>query len=187
VHPEQNDAGTTVKVTGEAVEVLNHPTVVCALRDLPPLIDSGAAAANVGIIGTMASGLLTGSPTGAMDAGTFGALGAGTKEFVDHQQNLELQREQLNRQLLDQQREIRDLLTERARLNNCEVQEMPLASCDADSVPQSEDNAVSTPADYQNLPLFELKKQAAEGEDYITNLKQQVSDMKWQMDHPSLQ
>jgi hypothetical protein len=188
VHSEQNDAGTAVTTTGEAVEILRHPTVVCVVRDLPPLIDSGAASANAGIIGTIAGGLITGSPTGAMTAGGLGTVAAGAQQLISRQQNEELQREQLYHQLLDQQGQIRDLLAERTRLNSCEDQEIPLSNCGADSAVQGKDNEiVSTPADYQNLSLFELQKHSAENQDYITRLTQQVSNLKWKMVHPSLQ
>jgi hypothetical protein len=188
VLPQQNDAGTAVKITGEAVEIVNHPTITCALRDLPPLIDASAASANAGIIGTIAGGLITGSPSTAMEVGTSAAGAAGTAQVVAHQLNQEAQRDQMYRQLLDEQRQIRDLLTERARLNTCEEQEIPLASCHPDSASESKDkNSVSASADYENLSSFELQKQSAENQDYITKLKQQISDTEWQMGHPSVQ
>jgi hypothetical protein len=188
VRPEQNDAGTAVTVTGDAVEIVDHPTVMCALRDLPPIIDSGAAAANAGIIGTIAGGLISGSPTAAMGAGTAGAAAIGTREVIAHQQSEAAQRAQLYRELLDQQREIRELLAERVRLNTCEEQELSSTNCEADSANESNDKTrVSTTTDYQDLPLFELQKQSAENQDYITKLKRQVADMKWQLEHRSMQ
>jgi hypothetical protein len=188
VHNEQNDAGTEEKVVGEAVEIVNHPTVACALRDLPPILDSSAAAANAGIIGTVAGGLISGSPGTAAAMGMAGAAAAGGQQLIAHQQSEQIQREQLYQQLLDQQRQIRGLLAERARLNSCDEQEISLSNCGADAAAQEKENeAISTPADYQNLPLFELQKQSAEDQDYVTKLKQQVSQLKWQMEHPSLQ
>jgi len=185
VHPEQNDAGTTVKVSGDAVELVNHPTLACALRDLPPIIDSGAAAANAGIIGTIAGGLLSGTPNGAMGAGTFGAGAAAAQQFIARQQNEQLEREQLYHQLLEQQRQIRTLLAERGRLSSCQEQEISLAECKAESVGLSDNGPpASTRADYQRLSAFELQKQVAENHDYILNLEQQIADMKWEMSHP---
>jgi hypothetical protein len=188
VHPEQNDAGTAVKVTGEAIEIEDHQTVICAIRDLPPVMDSSAAAANAGMMGTLAGGLITGSPTGAMNTGALGALAVGAGEILNREQANEQQREQVFSQLVEQQREIRELLAERARLNNCEEQEIPLSDCNTEVAPQTQDKAVvPTSADYQNLSLFQLQKESAQEQDYITQLKQQVSDMKWQMNNPQLQ
>ena len=186
LHPEDNDAGTTVKVTGEAVEIENHTTVACALREAPPLLDSSAAAAAVGIGGTVAGGLLSGSPTGAMNTGGVSALAAGAGELMAHRANNELQRQQVMKQLVDQQREIRELQSERAHLKLCEDEERPLSDCDFKQ--RSNANAqsiVATPTDYQNLSLFELQKHAAEQRDYIAGLKQQISDMEWEMDNPT--
>ncbi len=188
VHPQQNDAGTMVRVSGEAVEVVDHPTVMCALRQLPPIIDASAAAANAGIIGTVAGGLISGSPDVAMGAGMAGAAAVGGSELIAHQQNTDAQREQLYRRLLDQQQLIRSLLTERACLNKSEQEEISAASCEGDSALQKRGNPrVSTPEDYQNLSFFDLQKQSSANQDYITKLQQQVSDMKWQIDHPTMQ
>jgi hypothetical protein len=182
VHSEQNDAGTAVKVTGNAVELVNHATLTCALRDLPPIIDSSAAAAGVGIIGTIAGGLLSGSPNGAMSGGALGAGTVAAQQFVAHQQNEQLEREQLYHRLLEQQRQIRRLLAERGRLTTCQEQEIPLAECKAGSSSLSDSGPpVSTHADYEHLSSFELQKQAAENHDYILNLQQQITDIESEM------
>src|SRR5271163_3546246 len=78
VHAEQNDAGTAVTIKGDAVEVLDHTTVVCAIRDAPPALDTAADAAGGGLMGTLVAGLISGQPQGAEGGGWLGAAAAGS-------------------------------------------------------------------------------------------------------------
>jgi hypothetical protein len=182
LHPDDNDAGTTVRVSGEAVELEDHTTVECTLRGAPEILDASAAAAAVGIGGTVIGGLLGGS-TAAMSAGGGSALAAGAGEILAHRADTEQQRQQVMKQLVDQRGEIRDLQSERARLKSCEDQEIPLSNCDFKQASQVKPavTTVSAPTEYQELSLFELQKQAAEQHDYISQLKQQISGMEWEM------
>jgi hypothetical protein len=186
LHPEDNEAGTTVRVTGEAVEIEDHTTVTCALRDAPAVLDSAAASAAGGIAGTVAGGLLSGSPTWAMGSGASGALAVGAHELAAHHANSELQRQQVLDQLADQLRQIRQLQSERASLATCQDEEVPLSSCELQQ-PSKTRQASANQADYSDYrdeSQFELQKHVQEQQEYITQLKQQISDIKWGMDNP---
>jgi hypothetical protein len=184
LHANDNAAGTSVKVTGEAVEIEDHTTVVCVLRGTPEVLDASAAAAAAGMTGTITAGLLNGA-TAAMNAGGGAALGVGASELLAHHEKSELQREQVTKQLVDQQQEIRELQSERARLKTCEDKEIPLPSCDFKQASQTRATIVTAPTEYQNLSLFELQKQAAEERDYISQLQQQIAGMQWEMNSPA--
>jgi hypothetical protein len=185
LRPEENDAGTIVRVSGEAVEIEGHTTIECALREAPGFLDSSASAAAAGIGGTVVGGLLSGSPTGAMNTGGASAVAAGAQELLAHHADNDLHRQQVMKQLVDQQREIRELQSERARLKTCEDEETPLSGCHLKQGSQTSDTVITGPTEYQDLSLFELQKQAAEQRDYITQLKHQISAMEWEMDDPT--
>jgi len=120
------------------------------------------------------------SPTKATNAGAFGALATGAYELAAHQANKALQRQQILNQLADQKREIRELQSERARLIACQDQEVPLSRCELrQSSPARHDSANQADhSDYPDASQFELQKQAQEQQDYIAQMKQQVSDLK---------
>jgi hypothetical protein len=183
---EQNDAGTAVRVSGEAVEMEDRTTVTCALREVPSVMDSSAAAAGAGVVGTVVGGLGSGSPDEAKNLGVASALAAGAQALLEHRANLESQRQQLMSQLVDRQHQIKELQAQRARLQSCADQEISFADCESGQLTsvQSDSAHSPTPADYRDLSLFELQKQTAEQHDYIAQLKQQISDTRWAMDKP---
>lgn len=183
VHADDNEAGTAVTVSGEAVEVEDHTTPACVLRGMPPIVDSAARTAAGGMLGAVAGGLVTGTPQGAEGAGYFGAAGAATLEIAAHRQN-ELQHDQAVRDDLVNQREtIARLQDERARLNQCKEEETPLEQCDGGARPTSNQATAPKNADEPdwNATRFDLEKQSQMQQDYIAKLRVQIGDIKQEM------
>ncbi|MGH7916915.1 MAG: hypothetical protein ACREQE_05555 [Candidatus Binataceae bacterium] len=178
----QNDIGTTVTVTGEAVELQNHETTRCMLRKMPGVIDNTAAVAAGGIAGTLAGGLITNRVEGAMAGAGVGGAAVGSYELNQSRMRAQLQKNQIRHELVEQQRQILHLQSERTHLRQCQQQEMSLPDCDAEQgqnqtgVSAATDNSVNWQASQ-----FELKKQIEEQSDYISQLQGQVSDLRLQM------
>ncbi|MGH8011973.1 MAG: hypothetical protein ACREQ4_05700 [Candidatus Binataceae bacterium] len=179
----QNDIGTTVTVTGEAVELQNHETTRCMLRKMPGIIDNTAAVAAGGMAGTLAGGLITNRVEGAMAGAGVGGTAVGSYELNKSRMQAQLQKNQIRNELAEQQRQILHLQAERAHLRQCQQQEMSLADCDAEQVSQSQ-TGLGTAADESinsRASAFELKKQIEEQTGYISQLQGQVSDLRRQM------
>ncbi len=182
VHADDNDAGTAVTVTGEAVEVEDHTTPACVLRGMPPLVDSAARTAAGGMLGAVAGGLVTGTTQGAEGAGYFGAAGAATLEFAAHRQK-EMQHDQAVRDdLVEQRQTIARLQDERAQLNECKEEETPLDQCGG-AQPASNHAAAPDNSDEPdwNVTRFDLEKQSQMQQDYIAKLRVQIGDIKQEM------
>jgi hypothetical protein len=183
VHSNDNEAGTAVTVTGEAVEVEDHTTPACVLRGMPPLVDSAARTAAGGILGAVAGGLVTGTPQGAEGAGYFGAAGTATLELAAHRQK-EMQHDQaVHDELADQRQTIARLQDERAQLNECKEEEIPLDKCGGGTQPASNPAAAPDNSDEPdwNASRFDLEKQSQMQQDYIAKLRVQIGDIKQEM------
>jgi hypothetical protein len=182
VHSDNNDAGTAVIVSGEVVEVEDHPTVACALRDMPPVVDGVAQTAAGGIAGTIVGGLASGTSQGAQGGGAFGAVSAGSYEAIKHQQNEEQQDWALHDTLAQQHQTIVSLQEERARLNECKEEEISLAQCGG-MQPVSNHTATPDTSDEPdwNATQFDLERQSQMQQSYIQKLDSQVDDLKQQM------
>lgn len=183
VHADDNDAGTAVTVNGEVVQVVDHTTVACALREMPPAADSAAKAAAGGIVGTLVGGLVGNSPQGAEGGGWLGAAAAGSYSVMTHQQNVEQQDQDVRDALMQQRQTIASLQDERARLNECKQEETPLAQCDINSTAASVKAAAPDTSDEPdwNASQFDLEKQVQMQQDYIAKLQDQIGDLKTQM------
>lgn len=182
VKQTQNETGTSVTVTGQAVELRPHESVTCAMRKMPGLLNASAATAAGGIVGTVAGGLLSGQPTGAMLGAAVGASTVGAKRLTEAQQQTELQQKQTKDQLADQRREIVRLQAERARLRECREKEIALSSCDANEVAsKAQTDSTLADSDEWSASDFQLQKQIQEQQLYITRLQGQISSMRREM------
>jgi hypothetical protein len=182
VQANQNDAGTAVTVSGEAVEMLDHGTVTCALRDVPPVIDGMAQTAAGGMLGTLIGGLGGGTPQAAEGGGYMGAAAAGSYAAIKHQQAEQQEDQDAHDALVQQQATIASLQNERARLNECKEQEIPLTQCGSVQ-PASDQAATPDKSDEPdwNASRFDLQKQIQMQQDYITKLHGQIGDIKQEM------
>jgi hypothetical protein len=178
-----NDVGTMVSVSGEAVELKSHGTVECAMRKVPGVLDAAAVTAAGGMVGTIAGGLAGGSPTTAIGGAGLGAAAAAGYTAVQSRQAEQQQQDRIRQTLAKQRGEIVQLLSERARLRECEEQEKSLPECKASETLAGEPAAAqdSDSAADSNVPPYELQKQIQEQQEYITQLKSQISDMRLRM------
>jgi hypothetical protein len=134
VHQQQNDAGTAVKITGEAVHLRNHETVACVARDMPGVVDSAAAASAGGIVGTVVGGLAVngGSVYGAEAGGAMGASAAAGIEMAKHRQQQQAEEAFIGDRLQQQQNEIERLDEQLSQLiqQQCNNEELSAQDCD---------------------------------------------------------
>ena len=176
----QNDAGTSVTVTGDAVELEDRPTVECAMRKMPGVIDTAAAMSAGAMAGTAIAGSLGGNVSDAEAGALIGGGVEGKYLLAKKQQDERFQQAQIINGLQQQRRDIKRLLAERSRLGECEEQELSLADCNlektAAAATASANNGVE-PNDWK-ASEFQLKKQIQEQQDYIKQLRQQVIDIR---------
>lgn len=183
VHADENDAGTDVTVKGEAVEALDHTTVVCAIRQAPPAVDTAADAAAGGMMGALVAGLISGQPEGAEGGGWLGAAAAGSYSAMTKRQQA-LDKDQDLRDALAQQKvQIVALQQERAQLNECKEEEIPLAQCSGGASSAAKPAADTSDEPDWNASQFDLEKQVEMQQDYIAKLQDQVGDIKTQLRH----
>jgi hypothetical protein len=176
----QNDAGTSVTVTGDAIELEDRPTVECAMRKMPAALDTAAAMSAGAMAGTAIAGSLGGNVSDAEAGALIGGGVEGKYLLTKKQQEERFQQAQIVNGLQQQRRDIKRLLAERSRLGECEEQELSLADCNleetASAATTSADNGVE-PNDWK-ASEFQLKKQIQEQQDYINQLQQQVIDIR---------
>jgi hypothetical protein len=178
VQKQQNDAGTAVTVVGEAVELRNYETPICAMRKMPGVLDKSAAIAAGGIVGTAVMGSLSNTVQGAETGAALGAAGVGKYVVSDQQQQTQFKEEEVKHQLEDQRRQINELLAERSRLQECQQEETSLADCDASQAPAKQNVAQKNSDTPFNGSEYDLEKQIQEQQVYIDQLKGQVSDLR---------
>jgi hypothetical protein len=130
----QNEVGTEVAVSGEAVRMQKGETAECAVRAAPAALDSMGAVAAGGMTGTLVGGLLSGqnSATGAMMGGYFGAATEAGILAVKHQQQRQAFQEDLTKQIASQAAEIASLKSELSELiqHQCDREELTAEQCD---------------------------------------------------------
>ncbi len=130
----QNEVGTEVKITGDAVRLQKGETVECAVRTVPGVLDTAGAVAAGGMTGTLVGGLLSGqnSAPGAMMGGYFGAATEAGIQGIKHQQEKQAFQADLDKQIKDQSVQITSLRKELDDLiqRQCEREEMTAAQCD---------------------------------------------------------
>jgi hypothetical protein len=183
VRSQENDVGTLVTISGEAVELRKGETVECAMRKVPGALDTAATSAAGGMVGTLVGGLTMGSTVGAMGgAGAGVAISSGYQAIKKHQADA-AQHDQLVAQLEAQRREISELQAERAQLEQCAARETPLAQCKPAAVPtgaNATDARAAEAADW-SAPPYELQRQIQEQQIYIKKLREQISDARRQL------
>jgi hypothetical protein len=187
---QQNDIGTQVSLSGEAVRLEDHPTVKCALRKSEGVIDTAAELGAGGIAGATAGGL-AGGASAAASVALVGASAIGARKVLAHQGLTEQEQEEFSQKLGEQRRQITRLLKERARLRKCQQEELTLKNCPlSDSqVAQSSSEKASTAEkapddinrDLTDATAFEVEKHLQEQQDYIKQLEQQIAQIRWQM------
>jgi hypothetical protein len=187
VQTAQNDVGTEVTTSGDAVRLEDHPTVKCTLRNSEGAIDTAGVMAAGGIAGAAAGGLVSGAAAAAA-LGVAGASAMGVRTVMQHQTANEAQQEEFRQELAAQRKEITELLNERARLRQCQEQEISLKACLASPPPPSQssnnnDESESLNRDTVNATPFEIEKHLQEQHEYIKQLQDEVAQIKWQMGH----
>jgi hypothetical protein len=175
----QNETGSSVSISGQAIELRRGESVACAMRKMPGILDASAATAAGGIVGTAAGGLLSGQPEGAMLGAALGASVVGANELTEAQQQAQFQRQAIKDRLTKQRREIVSLQAQRARLRQCQEKEIALSDC-APIDTASNDQSAAAPADQGQWSAsnLDLQKQIQEQQLYIAKLRSQVSGMR---------
>ena len=185
VQSTQNDVGTMVTVSGDAVRLEDSHTVKCAMRDAEKVMDTSAEAAAGGIGGADAGGLV-GGENGAVSAGLAGFAAMGAYQVLQHEELKAQQKNELRNTLDDQRHEIAQLLKERSHLRQCLNEEVPLAACEAsaqtaDQSADDESNSDHKDKESVNATTFQIQKQIQEQQDYIKQLQGQIAQIKWNM------
>ena len=185
VQSAQNDVGSTVTESGEAVRLEDKRTVKCTLRDARGVVDSSAEGAAGGIGGATLGGLYGGSG-GATSAGMVGAAAMGAYQVLQHEELKAQRKNEMKKTLDDQRREIAGLLKQRSHLQQCVKDDVPLAACEAsapgaDASDQDQSDDQDSGKGAVNATTFEIQKQIQEQQDYIKQLKGQIAQTKWDM------
>lgn len=181
VHSQQNEVGTFVKVTGEAVELEHHDTVECTVRSIPGVIDKTATLAAGGVAGTILGGLGTNTTNGAMTGAGLGIAATGAYQAMKHQEEVQALRAKITDQLTSEKREIDLLQTQREQLRKCQQQEISLADCHLTTIlPQGDKTKDEVKINWDNS-TFELEKQIQEQQVYIHQLHDEVAGLRRQL------
>lgn len=131
IHEQQNEAGTSVEIIGEAVHLENHKTVACAARGIPGAVDSAGVAAAGGIVGTVIGGLTSGSVYGAEAGGAAGATAGAGIELAKHRQQQHAEEAFISDRLEQQRNEIARLYQQLANLikQQCDTEQLSEQDC----------------------------------------------------------
>ena len=176
VRSKENDVGTFVTITGEAVELHKGETVTCVMRKVPGALNTVAATAAGGMVGTLAGGLTTGSTVGAMGGAAGGMAIAGGYQAVKAHKEKVAQHNELVAKLRAQRREIEYLQAEREQLQKCVEQETPRSQCNPATAavgPTTAQEAKAEAADW-SAPPYELQRQIQEQQIYIKKLGNEI-------------
>jgi hypothetical protein len=198
VHQQQNDAGTAVQISGEAVQVVNHETVACVARGMPAVADTAAATAAGGIVGTVIGGL-AGS---AGDAGVTGAeIGAGIGasavagiELARHRRQQQVNEAFISDRLQQQQDEITQLYQQLTKLigQQCDTEELSEQDCEQrilaiqqqiaqPAQPAQESRSpgeAGTSASASTMTDFQVHNRIQEQQEIIDQLQQRIAQIK---------
>jgi len=181
VKSEDNSVGTDVTVTGEAIELVQHETVECAIRSMPAALNTSATIATGAAIGGMAGVFVNGQPSTLTSGAAIGAGVAGAAQANDKINADQLQPAQITRQLQEQRDEIAQLQAERTRLQQRLEEEVPISSCEIAKTQVVQDAPGSETVNNFLASSFELQKQIQEQQTYIGQLRQQIGDIREQM------
>ncbi|HLH76331.1 MAG TPA: hypothetical protein VKV28_05925 [Candidatus Binataceae bacterium] len=183
VKSHQNDVGTEVNYLGEAVELQQHPTVECAMRGAPKVVDSAALLAAGGVGGVVAAGGITAAPTvagveagAAVGVAVFGAYG-----IAKHQTEQEARMTALRDQLERQRQQIEELIGERKRLRECQNDDLTYSECmNAKPIVQIQGPAPDDKPDPSATVAtpFEMQRQIQEQSDYLKKLQGELAQLR---------
>ncbi len=179
VKSDQNAIGTQVTISGKAVELVEHETVGCAVRQAPGVVNKTATIATGAAIGGMVGSFSNRQPSTAMSGAAIGSSIAGTTPAPDNS----AQQAEIVRQLQQQRDEIALLQEQRSKLQQCFEQEVPAASCETQKAPVGQWPAApaSEAGNNWSASAFELQRQIQEQQTYINQLQQQIGDIRQQM------
>jgi hypothetical protein len=193
VREQQNDAGTAVEITGEAVHVQNHQTITCAARGIPGIVDSAGVAAAGGMIGTVIGGLAGGSVNGAEAGGAIGtATGAGI-ELAKHRQQQHAEEAFISDRIEQQRNEIAYLYQQLAKLieQQCNTEELSEQDCNQriarvrqqiaktdESAQGSELPGRAASASNGATTEFQIRNRIQEQQEIINQLQQRIAQIK---------
>ena len=187
VRAQQNDAGTAVEITGEAVHIQNHQTIACAARGMPDVVDSAAATAAGGIVGTVIGGLAVGNETGAEAGGGIGAGAAAGMELARHRQQEHAREAFISDRLGQQQTQIKRLSQQLTGLiqQQCDTEQLSEQDCDQriSGVRQQvggSDALASGPggATGGGMTDFQIQNRVQEQQELIDRLQQRIAEIK---------
>jgi hypothetical protein len=202
VHEQQNDAGTAVEITGEAVHVQNHETVACAARGIPGVVDSAAATAAGGIVGTVVGGLAASAGgagvTGAEAGGAIGATAVAGIELAKHRRQQQAEEAFVSDRLDQQRNEIARLYQQLAKLieQQCNTEELSEQDCNqriatvqqqiakTDEAAQgSELPGRTASASNGAMTEFQIRNRIQEQQEIIDQLQQRIAQIKQSTDN----
>ena len=200
VREQQNDAGTAVEITGEAVHILNHETIACAARGIPGVVDSASAAAAGGIAGTVIGGLAAngGSVYGAEAGGAMGATAGAGIELAKHRQQQQAEEAFISDRLEQQRNEIARLYQELAKLikQQCDIEELSDQDCNQRIASVQQQIAkTNEPVQVSELPSraastsdggmteFQIRNRIQEQQETIDQLQQRIAQIKQNTDN----
>jgi hypothetical protein len=195
VREQQNDAGTAVEVTGEAVHVRNHETIACIARGMPGVVDSAAAASAGGIVGTVIGGLSAsgGSVYGAETGGVMGASAAAGIEMAKRRQQQQAQEALVGDRLEQQQHEIEHLTEQLSQLieQQCDTEELSQQDCNQRIATVQQQIAKTNEPARSDLPgktntsapngamsEFQVRNRIQEQQEIIDQLQQRIAQIK---------
>jgi hypothetical protein len=201
VHQQQNDAGTAVEITGEAVQVENHETVACMARGMPAVADTAAAGAGGGIVGTVIGGLATGgggSVYGAEAGGAIGATAGAGMELAKQHQQQQANEMFISDRLQQQQTEITQLYQQLTKLvgQQCDAEELSEQDCEqrilaiqqqvrqiAQPAQESKSQgAAVTSASAGTMTEFQVRNRIQEQQEVIDQLQRRITQIKQSTD-----
>ncbi|MBV8054361.1 MAG: hypothetical protein JOZ29_08320 [Deltaproteobacteria bacterium] len=194
VREQQNDAGTAVEITGEAVHVQNHKTITCAARDLPGVVDSASGAAAGGIVGTLIGGLAGGNVYGAEAGGAVGATAGAGIELAKHRQQQHAEEAFISGRLEQQRNEIERLYEQLAKLieQQCNTEELSEQVCNQ-RIASIQQQIAQTNEPAQRSPLpgsagtstsegalteLQIRNRIQEQQEIIDQLQQRIAQIK---------
>ncbi len=181
----QNDVGTLVTVSGEAVRIEDRPTMHCAVRNTEGVMNTAAELSAGGIVGATAGGLVGGASL-ATTAALVGISAMGAKKVLAHEGLTEQEQEEFREKLGEQRRQITHLLRERAQLQKCQEQEIKLKNCPLSDSQLAQSAADQSASDSYDRDLtdatpFEIEKHLQEQHEYINRLEREIEQIKWKM------
>jgi hypothetical protein len=202
VHQQQNDLGTAVQISGEAVQIENHETVTCMARGVPAVADVAAATAAGGIVGGVIGGLAGSAGdagvTGAEMGGAIGASAVAGIELARHLRQQQAQEVFISDRLQQQQNEITQLYQQLTKLigQQCDTEKLSEQDCEQNILaiqqqiaqpaqPAQESKlqaAAGTSASASTMTDFQVRNRIQEQQEIIDELQQRIAQIKQSTD-----